>query len=213
MFAVYHGGMRLLFWMALACAGNAAAILQTGDSVSFAISDRSFVFNSQRLGGPPAPTGISFQFFTAPLAGSTQFDATLESADGSVAVAVDNLTFVPGTFQGAEYRGMVSSLNGRFTLPEAVSAALFANSQAVLVLQNEGPAVALGLASYSLPQELEVSLSAGNFSVGALELGPAFASVREDAPEPDYGWVSGVVGLAFLAAGLGLKRFCRGPAE
>jgi len=207
---------RAIAVLLLACSAHAATILQTGDSLAFPISDRGFVFNSLRTGGPAAPTGVSFVFTTEPLTGSTLFDATLESRDGSVSVSLGaGLSFQPGSFQGTYYSGPASVLFGRITLPETVSSQLFAGNQAVLVLQNIGPAITLGLSSYTLAQELDVSLSGTNLSVGALGMGAALTSygsngnLPEPAPEPPSGLICAVVGGLFIAAGRVLKHFSR----
>ena len=203
--------MRFVFCLALAAAANAATIVQTGDSLAFTISERSFAVNCAQLGGPAAPTGILFQLVTDPLAVATQFDATLESADGSVSVSLgSDLSFAPGTFQGTYSSGPVSVLSGAANLPETLSQQLFAGSQAVLVLRNDGPAVDLGLAPYTLAEELQVSLGGSDFSVGALDTGAALGSQEDDpVPEPPNGPLLGVIGGLFLGVGWGLKRISR----
>lgn len=198
---------------------HASTILNTGATLAFTISDRSFAIQSTRLEGPAAPIGVLFDFVTAPMSGPTLFDAELESVNGAASVSLGTgLRFAPGRFQGTFYSGGVDVLSGSVTLPIALSEELFAGSQAVLVLRNDGLPLTLGLAPYSTAQELEVSLDGGSFSTGAVVstrqplrrmalLAPSNEQPPQLAPEPDYGLACGGIGALFLAVAWGLNRF------
>ena len=145
-----------------------AALLDTGDALSFTVPASNFGFNAGHYGIPVYPTSVGFVFVSAAEDPLAQIAAVLESGDGSVSVSFGApLSFVPGTFQGSRYSGAVSVLQGSLHLSETLSQQLFGNSPAVLILLNTGPALTVGMPPYTLQQDLNVSLGGGGLSVGA----------------------------------------------
>src|ERR1035437_7894389 len=105
---------------------------------------------------------------TSDLSVAGGFGATLESADRSVSVAFDSLTFGPGYFNGSEYAGEVSAFQGYLHLSPLLAEVLFSAPSAVIALRNDGPDVTIGLPPYLLRQNLFACLSGGPLSVGAI---------------------------------------------
>lgn len=145
-----------------------AALLDTGDALSFTVPSRNFGINAAHFGLPVDPTNVEFTFVSAPVDSPAQFEVVLESGDDSVSVLFDTvMSFVPGTFQGSRYHGSVSVLEGSLHLSETQSQELFGSSPAVLTLLNTGPALTVGMPPYTLQQDLNVSLGGSGLSVGA----------------------------------------------
>ena len=145
-----------------------AAVL-TGDSLSFEVFTWNFAVNAAQFGLSPYPTDVWFTFVAAPLDGPAEFEAALQSEDGSVSAGFGGpLSFTTGTFTGSGYQGAVATLQGYLHLSPHLSTELFGGPSMRLMLRNTGLDVTLGLAPYTLPQELFVTLSAGPLSVGAL---------------------------------------------
>ena len=154
-------------------------VVHAGDTLIFQLLTGSFGVNAARQSQSPYPTDVSFALVTAPLSEAAGFAATVESADGTVSVALDNLTFGLGNLQSSGYTGAVSVLQGALHLPSLLdSAQLFSGSSVVIALLNEGPDVTLGLAPYLLRQDLFASLSGGPLSVGAIT-----GSVELESPD------------------------------
>ena len=202
-------------------------VVHTGDTLVFQLLSWNFAVDAAAFGMPANPTEVNFALVSAPLGGTGEFAATLESADRSVSVAFGDLTFGTGYFQGSDYGGEVSTLQGYLTLSAALSEDIFNGSSAFIVLRNEGPDVTLGLAPYVLRQDLYASLSEGPLSVGALpgsvdlenranqarlmNLGaPAGLAAGSQVPEPRSGWL--LLGGGALLCGLSalLARLSRG---
>ena len=145
-----------------------AALLDTGDALSFTVPSSNFGIDARSYGLPEYPTAVEFTFVSDPVASPAQFEVVLESGDDSVsAVFGTMLSFAPGTFHGTRYNGSVSVLEGSLQLSETLSQQLFGGSAAVLVLLNTGPALTVGLPPYTLRQDMNVSLGGGGLSVGA----------------------------------------------
>ena len=204
-----------------------SAVVHTGDTLVFQLLSWNFAVDAAAFGMPANPTEVNFALVSAPLGGTGEFAATLESADRSVSVAFGDLTFGTGYFQGSDYGGEVSTLQGYLTLSAALSEDIFNGSSAFIVLRNEGPDVTLGLAPYVLRQDLYASLSEGPLSVGALpgsvdlenranqarlmNLGaPAGLAAGSQVPEPRSGRL--LLGGGALLCGLSavLARLSRG---
>ena len=145
----------------------ASALLDTGDQLWFTVPSRNFGVYATSFGLPVYPTNVEFTFVSALQDSPGQFEAALESGDGSISISFAPLSFVPGTFQGSGYSGAVSVLQGYLQLSETLSQQLFGSSAAVLTLLNEGPAVTVGLPPYTVRQDMNVSLGGGGLRVGA----------------------------------------------
>jgi len=166
-----------------------AALLDTGDALSFTVLSSNFGINARKYGLPVYPTEVEFTFVSDPVNSPTQFQVVLESGDDSVSASFGaTLSFVPGTFRGSRDGEAVSVLEGSLHLSEALSQELFGGSAAVLMLLNTGPAVTVGLPPYTLRQGMNVSLGGGGLSVGAqvgggsLVKAPLGRVARMDAP-------------------------------
>jgi hypothetical protein len=145
----------------------ASALLDTGDQLSFTVPSWNFGIYATDFGLPLYPTAVEFTFVSAVQDSPGQFEAALTSGDGSVSISFAPLSFVPGTFQGSDYSGAVSVLQGSLQLSETLSQQVFGSSAAVLMLLNDGPAVTVGLSPYTIQQDMNVSLGGGGLSVGA----------------------------------------------
>jgi len=112
---------------------------------------------------------VSFSIDSATLGGPAEFEAALQSEDGSFSAGFGGpLGFTPGTFIGSGYQGAVAIMQGYLHLSPLRATELFGGSSMRVMLRNTGPDVTLGLAPYTLPHDLFVSLSAGGLNVGAL---------------------------------------------
>jgi hypothetical protein len=168
----------------------ASALLDTGDQLSFTVPSWNFSIYAANYGLPVYPTAVEFTFVSPVQDSPGQFEADLESGDGSVSVSFAPLSFVPGTFQGSGYSGAVSVLQGSLQLSETLSQQLFGSSAAVLVLNNAGPAVTVGLSPYTVQQDMNVSLGGGGLSVGARLSGVSLV----DAPPGGLGLMGAQLG-------------------
>lgn len=165
----------------------ASALIETGDALSFTVASWNFGINALEFGLPVYPTEAEFTFVSAVQNSPGQFEAVLESGDGSVSVAFAPLSFIPGTFQGSHYSGAVSVLEGSVEISETLSEQLFGSSAAVLMLLNDGPAVTVGLSPYTVQQDMYVSLGGGGLSVGALQGRVFLVDPPSGTPEPQSG--------------------------
>ena len=156
-----------------------SVVVHAGDTLIFQLLTGSFGVNAALQDQSPYPTDVNFALVSAPLSDSAGFAASVESADGTMSFALDNLTFGLGNLQSSGYTGAVSVLQGALHLSSLLdSAALFSAPSIDIVLQNEGPDVTVGLAPYLLRQDLFASLSGGPLSVGAIT-----ASVELESPD------------------------------
>jgi hypothetical protein len=141
--------------------GQTTVLVKTGESLAFDIFIGSFGKNSLALGLPAYPTEITFALISLPLTRTGSFSAWLQSGDDSVTVDFNGpLTFHDGTFAGAKYQGVDSTLQGYLTLTPELSQDLFDNSG--------GPDIEIGLDPYNLRQSLFISLAEGPLSQGGI---------------------------------------------
>ncbi len=145
------------------------ALLHTGDTLAFEIFGGSFGINAKAFGLPRYPTDVSFAFVSLPMSWTGTFSGSLSSADGVYSIAFGGpLSFGAGSFSGAAYQGPVSNLQGFLHLTPLLSQEIFGGGPAVLSLRNNGPDLTVGIAPYTLRQDLFVSLAGGPLSVGAI---------------------------------------------
>ena len=154
-------------------------VVRAGDTLIFQLLTGNFGVNAALQNQSLYPTDVNFAFVTAPLSEAAGFAASVESADGTVSVALDNLIFGLGNLQSSGYTGTVSVLQGALHLSSLLdSAGLFSGSSVAVALLNEGPDVTVGLPPYLLRQDLFASLSGGPLSVGAIT-----GSVELESPD------------------------------
>jgi hypothetical protein len=143
--------------------GSNSVRLQTGDTLAFDVEAGGFVRNAAAFGLVRYPTDFSFALFSEPVSGAGSFSASLGSIDFS-----SPSSFQAGSFSSLIYQGAVSTLQGYLHLSPVLSQEIFKSGSAQLLLRNDGPAIILGLAPYTLRQDLFVSLGGGPLSVGGL---------------------------------------------
>jgi hypothetical protein len=186
--------------------GAATALLGSGDTLAFGIPSWNYGMNAARNGLPVYPTDVSFIFVSAAANAGALFDASLQTADGSISETFGTgLAFGPGAYSGSNYSGPVSTLEASVHLSAAMSQLIFGGSQAVLILRNAGPAITLWLPPNKLQQDLFVSLAGGDgsgeqISGALLSVGALHGSVTLHelvAPEPHSGILL-MIGAAFL---------------
>ena len=204
-------------------------VVQTGDSLVFQLLTWNFGVNAAGQNLSPYPTDVNFALVSDPLSGAAGFAASVESADGSVSLALGDLAFGLGNLQSSGYTGAVSVLQGHLQLSSLLdSAALFSAPSIDIVLQNEGPDVTVGLAPYLMRHDLFASLSGGPLSVGAitgsveLEIpdkplnlkrsgGPVIFALDSEVPEPQtlgllFGGGALLCGLSAVLARVSRRR-------
>ena len=186
-------------------------VVPTGDTLIFRLLTGSYGVNAALQDLPLYPTDFNFALVSAPLSGAAGFAASVESADGTVSVALDNLTFGPGNLQSSGHTGAVSVLQGHLHLSSLLdSARLFSGSSVVIALLNEGPDITVGLAPYLLRQDLFASLSGGPLSVGARP-GSVELGADSEVPEPQtflllFGGGALLCGLSAVLARVSRRR-------
>jgi hypothetical protein len=168
-------------------------VVHTGDTLVFQLLTWNFAVNAARQNLSPYPTDLNFALVSAPLSEAAGFTASVESVDGTVSVALDNLAFGLGNLQSSEYTGAVSVLQGALHLSLRDSQRMFGESSIFIDLLNEGPDVTVALAPYLLRQDLFASLSGGPLSVGAIT-----GSVELESPDMPMN-LKRFGGLAILA--------------
>jgi hypothetical protein len=197
-------------------------VVQTGDTLVFELLTWNFGVNATAFGLSPYPTAVNFDLVSVPLSVTGGVAATLESADQTLSIAFDPLTFGPGYIEGSGYTGAVSTVQGYLPLSPFLSQALFSSGSAFIALRNNGPDVTVGLPSYALPQDVYASLTGGPLSVGALPGSVNLESqgnrvtlfgwggVADSVPEPRSGGL--LLGGGALLCGLSvlLARASRG---
>ena len=157
---------------------QSSVVLHDGDALTFAISAWSYQVHAPEFGAPADPSYVSFSLFTDPLIGALDLDFSLESNDGGTSAVIDDASLLSGYFQGSLYQGPVSMESGSLTMSPALSSQIFAGPAVLLVVEDTGGDVSLGLSPYPLLQSLEFSLSGGGFSVG----GAVAAVTLQQAP-------------------------------
>lgn len=195
----------------LEVSSDSTQLLNPQDKLFFTFSAWSYHVNAASHGLTAYPSHITFQFLSVPESGPGDFTAWLQSPDGSVVDPFSG-TFVwfAGVDQSSGYTGAVSVLYGSMDLPPNLAAELFAGSSAVLVLENEGVPVDVGLPPYRLGQDLSVSLSRSGFGISA----PVTDVKYQDpppagVPEPDYRWMPLFLGALHCLAAHGVNRIAR----
>jgi hypothetical protein len=156
---------------------QATVTLNPGDSLAFTFSESNYAVNAARFGASATPGSLSFTLATAVLSGAFDFSAALLAYDDSAGVLFSNEAVTEGYFAGSRYTGEVSVASGSVNLSPADSAAIFGGSMAVLLLENTGAAVTLGLPPYSLAQDIPITLSGHTQSGGVLSVGGPVTSV------------------------------------
>src|ERR1039457_5760249 len=110
-------------------------VVHAGETLIFQLLTGSFGVNAALEDQSPYPTDVNFALVSAPLSEAAWFAASVESADGTMSFALDNLTFGLGNLQSSGYTGAVSVLQGALHLSSLLdSARLFSGSSVVVTL-------------------------------------------------------------------------------
>jgi hypothetical protein len=185
------------------------ASLNTNDALFFTLATYNFAQDAATFGLPTLPTVVSFSFVTSSPGPSGYWDALLETSSGSViATFPDFMEYETALYQSGSYTGTVGEIEGSLTLSSAQSQAI-GSSAVVLVLQNLGSTVTVGLPPYSIAHDLTATLSGNGLSVGGVVTqvnldDPAPPGV----PEPGPGWLLAGAALCWTAA-IALRRLRR----
>jgi hypothetical protein len=175
----------IFVWLAAlpVCAGTIDVTGQTqvtlglGDALAFTFSASSYLAHATPYQAPAYPTGINFLFATADLASAWDFTAKLQSGDGWMSLAFDNVAVSDGSFHGANYNGAAAVVSGSAELAPDFAAGIF-SGPAILMLRNAASGVTVGVPPYQLAQTMVVSLVGGGVSVGGVIYGVSL----EEAP-------------------------------
>jgi hypothetical protein len=192
---------------------NTTQQMNTGDTLYFLISNLSL---------PADVDSVQFLFATLPLDHTARFAAELTSRDGSMAASFHPVADISGTFQGAGYVGPVTVITGDLQLGPKLSQGIFQNTRATLALRNIGPAVSFRLPGYTVAQDMSVTLTSGNYRVGAVTAGALYEAWQPDeeggrfaplanaapvaAPESNSGMLLLAAGVFLCASSALLKR-------
>ena len=166
----------LIAWLSLApllaatiaVSGDSTAGLQPGDELAFTVSDYSYRIHAAAFHAPSDPARVSFSLISELGLPSWTLTATLESLDGMASAQFGDLTVGTAMYQGALYSGPVLLVSGTIQLGSTLSSQIFAGPSALIVLHDASGSATLGLPPYSLLQDLKVTFSGGNFSVGGV---------------------------------------------
>jgi hypothetical protein len=174
---------------------DTAQLLNPQDKLFFTVSDWGFQVNAAARALPSYPGHITFQFISEPESGTGDFAAWLQSPDGSIMVPFPGTSeWFPGAYQSAAYTGSISVLYGSVDLSPQMAAELFHGNAAVLVLENRGGPVNVGLPPHSLGQDMSVAFSTAGFGVGGVVTDVKYQDPPPPVPEPGYRWILLVLG-------------------
>ena len=168
---------------------EATAWLNPNDTLTFEIPFGTYSLAASQYRLSVYPTEVGIVFVSAPVDAPGQFDAALQSADGSAEDAFGAaLSFISGEYSSSGYTGYtgpVSALQAVWHLPAGISGQIFGGSGAFLTLRNAGTAINIGLPGNTLAGDLSVTLSGGPLGVGALRGAVTFQdSAPLVTPEP-----------------------------
>jgi hypothetical protein len=137
--------------------------------------------------------------------GGAQLEASLVSLDGDSTLApVSSSQLGAGLWSGAGYSGSVGVAQFGFRLSPSAAADLFGDdAYGVIVIENAGEPVTLGLSGVRFRQSYTVTLAGGSRTVGAA---PGDLYLEEAAETPDPATLA-LCGMALLALGFGIKRY------
>jgi hypothetical protein len=217
----------IFVWLAAlpVCAGTIDVTGQTqvtlgpGDALAFTFSASSYLAHAMQYQAPAYPTGINFLFATADLASAWDFTAELQSGDGWMSLAFDNVAVSDGLFHGAAYNGQVATVSGSLEFAPDMAAGIF-SGPAILALRNAASGVTVGLPPYRLAQTMVVSLSGGGLGVGGVMYGVSLQEAPfgaadlssdgpRDVPEANSGLLLLGGGSLLIALGVAARCYSR----
>ena len=184
---MHHGGERIYFsWMIFkkllafalvvvcSCASTkdisneTVVLMHHGDVITFAVEVFEYGIEAARLGAPQIPNQVSFVIALSPSESPVQLEATLQSTDGTASMPFPLLRIQSGEMQSYRYTGAITAISGSLGLSSAVATQLLGNNAVFLVIRNAGPAFTIGGLPYTISQDMNVSLTGNQLSVGAL---------------------------------------------
>ena len=180
--------------------------LNPTDKLLFTVAASNYSQQAARWGLSSYPNRISFQFLSIPEPGPGEFTAWWQTPGGELLAAFPGtLSWSSGRIQSSAYTGPVSVLYGSLQLSAATAAALIGNS-AVLVLENEGGPVRVGLPPYTLGEDLFVGVSAGGFGTSAVVARVQYLDPPPPVPEPPSGAMLALAGIMLCCASRVMNR-------
>lgn len=189
--------------------GASTQVLNPTDKLLFTVLSSNYSKQAEHWGFSSYPSSISFQFLTAPGPRSGEFTAWWQSAEGELwAPFPGTLSWSAGWFQSSAYTGPVSVLRGSMALSSATAAELVGSS-AVLVLENEGAPVEVGLLPYALGGDLLVNFSTSGFGAGGVVTRVQYLDPPFVAPEPGSGLIFVVFGIVLCCSSWAMNRILR----
>jgi hypothetical protein len=181
--------------------------LNPTDKLLFTVTAPNSAIQASGRGLPTYPSTVSFQLIAWPESLPGEFSAWWQSTDGSIISEFPGtFSWLPGRIQSSGYTGPVSVLYGSMPLSSTTAQELLAGRSAVLVLENLGSPVNVGLPRYTLAQDLTANFSATGLGVSGRVTGVQYLDPPPPVPEPPSGVILLVIGAALCCAGKVMSR-------
>lgn len=175
------------------------------DKLLFTVLLSNYSMQAAKWGFSVYPNRVSFQFLSLPESVPGEFTAWWQSLDGELlAPFPGTLSWSPGRMQSSGYTGPVSVLYGSMALSPELAAGLF-RSSAVLVVENEGASVGVGLPPYNLGDDILVGLSTNGFGVNGVVTRVQYLD-PPPVPEPRSGLILVLAGTVLCCASRAMNR-------
>ena len=188
--------------------GQSALTLHAGDELLFQVDFRNYLQNAPRYGAPPLPGAFSFLFVSMPSDSAAEFQAGLESLNGSTIVPFAGiLSLAPGLFDGPTYSGPVSTLSSYQAFSNSQSLHLFGPQGGMLYLRDLQGNVTLSFPGYALQQDMYSSAMGAPISVGVITTGVTLIHADPPVPEPQSWLLVVGGGVAIYLAAKFLRRY------
>jgi hypothetical protein len=207
-----------------------SAAVDTGDSLIFHLSTANFSKNAAAFGLPISPTDLQFDLWSSLATDFGNFSATLERADGTVAMAFDSLAGITGTYYSQSGNRDGAVLEGK--VHQSGTNSIFSDPLLLLIITNNGPGEVLSFGGMKMSNVLTTSVSGNGLGTGGVvtkvelvrytpltnlgplgELDPPSGGGTTHNPEPATlvlmlggGVLMGGIGVLRRAFGNGAKR-------
>jgi hypothetical protein len=192
---------------AIDVSGETTLTLHAGDELFFQLDFRDYLQNAPRYGAPPLPGAFSFLFVSMPSDSPAEFQAGLESLNGSTIVPFAGIvSLAPGLFDGPTYSGPVSTLSSYQALSYAQSMGVVGPQAGLLYLTDFEGDVTFSFPGYTLQQDMYSSAIGGPISVGVITTGVSLLRNDPPVPEPENWYLVVGGGVAIYLAAKFLRR-------